>query len=293
MRARYPDTRGHVERAGVRIGYEVFGSGEPTVLLLPTWTIVHSRFWKLQVPYLSRRHRVITYDGPGNGNSDRATDPARYSADSYAADAVAVLDACGVDRAVVVGLSLGAAYAVRLAGLHPRRVLGLVLVGPSIPLSPPVPERARIVERFLEPYPDEPHGWERYNASYWLDHYADFTQFFFRQCLPEAHSTKPREDAVEWASETHPEVLIADAHKPSLEDAAGLTWPEAVAGVDCPTLVVHGTEDRIQPYDNGVEAARLTGGTLVSMEGSGHMPNLRDPVRFNLLLRDFLTGLAP
>src|SRR3970282_777617 len=62
----------------------------------------------MQVPSLARRHRVITYDGPGNGRSDRATDPARYSAESYAADAVAVLDACAVERAVVGGLSLGA-----------------------------------------------------------------------------------------------------------------------------------------------------------------------------------------
>ena len=53
MRARTPDGTGHVEHGGVRIGYEVFGDGGPTLLLLPTWTIVHSRFWKMQVPYLA------------------------------------------------------------------------------------------------------------------------------------------------------------------------------------------------------------------------------------------------
>ena len=53
MRARYPDDEGFVENDGVKIGYEVFGSGTPTLLLLPTWTIIHSRFWKLQVPYLA------------------------------------------------------------------------------------------------------------------------------------------------------------------------------------------------------------------------------------------------
>src|SRR6202030_2964629 len=54
MRARYPDQEGFVERDGVKIFYEVFGTGEPTVLLLPTWSIVHSRIWKAQVPYLAR-----------------------------------------------------------------------------------------------------------------------------------------------------------------------------------------------------------------------------------------------
>jgi len=70
-RARYPDSEGFVERDGVRIFYEVYGQGEPIVLLLPTWSIVHSRHWKMQIPYLSRHARVVTFDGRGNGKSDR------------------------------------------------------------------------------------------------------------------------------------------------------------------------------------------------------------------------------
>ena len=63
MRARYPDADGYVERDGVKVFYEVFGSGQPTVLLLPAWSIVYSRIWKLQVPYLARHYRVVTFDG--------------------------------------------------------------------------------------------------------------------------------------------------------------------------------------------------------------------------------------
>src|SRR5215210_3822045 len=70
-RARYPDEEGFVERDGVRVFYEVYGSGEPTVLLLPTWSIIHSRHWKAQIPYLARHARVVTFDGRGNGRSDR------------------------------------------------------------------------------------------------------------------------------------------------------------------------------------------------------------------------------
>ena len=65
-------------------------------------------------------------------------------------------------------------------------------------------------------------------------------------------------------------------------------WSRMLQALECPLLVVHGTHDRIQPYEAGVEAARITGGTLATFEGSGHMPNVRDPVRFNLVLRDFI-----
>ncbi len=55
----------------MRIFWERYGDGEPAVLLLPTWTIIHSRFWKMQIPDLARRTRVITFDGRGNGRTDR------------------------------------------------------------------------------------------------------------------------------------------------------------------------------------------------------------------------------
>jgi pimeloyl-ACP methyl ester carboxylesterase len=122
MRARAPDVAGSVVRDGVALGFEVHRDAHagtaPTVLLLPTWTIIHTRFWKFQVPDLARHHRVIVYDGPGNGTSDRVADPERYPPSADAADAAAVLDACRVERAVVVGLSLGAWYALELADLR-------------------------------------------------------------------------------------------------------------------------------------------------------------------------------
>lgn len=287
MRAVQPVSAGYVERDGVGLGYEVFGEGDLTILLLPTWTIIHSRFWKMQVPYLSRHYQVITYDGPGNGRSSRIADPDRYRADEYARDAAAVLDECGVDRAVLVGLSLGGKYGLHFAQMFPERVLGLVMIGPSLELGIRHPDRKAAAERFLDPI-ENPGGWEKYNVAYWYADYSDFTEFFFAQCFSEPHSTKPREDAVRWAAETGPDILEAEKNSPEPEPGDR----EALTGLTCPVLVIHGTDDRVAAYAAGVEAARLSGGTLATLAGSGHIPNVRDPVKVNLLLRDFVGRLA-
>src|SRR4051794_1882935 len=124
-----------LDRAGVPVAWESHGSGAPAVLLLPAWSIVHSRMWKLQVPYLARHHRVITFDGRGNGCSGRPSRSEDYADDEIVADALAVLDAAAVDAAVVVGLSRGVAWGLRLAAAQPERVLGLVTISATIPLS--------------------------------------------------------------------------------------------------------------------------------------------------------------
>lgn len=67
MRARLPDQDGFIERDGVKVGYETFGEGERTLLFLPTWTMIHSRCWKAQVPYFARQVRVVTFDARAAG----------------------------------------------------------------------------------------------------------------------------------------------------------------------------------------------------------------------------------
>jgi pimeloyl-ACP methyl ester carboxylesterase/predicted glycosyltransferase len=289
VRAREPDVQAHVECDGVKIGYEVFGSGAPTLLLVPAWTIIHSRFWKLQVPYLARHFRVITFDRPGNGRSDRPLDPQAYSVAAGTAQALAVLDATGTDEAVLVSLSQGFIESLKLAADHPERVLGAIFISPSSKLDPDHQERAAAINRFLDPYPAEPQRWERLNAQYWLDHYEDFTAFFFGECFPEPHSTKQYEDCLGWAAETTPDVLLADAAS-AVGPEAALGWADRVS---VPTLVIHGDDDRIGPPSRAQSLAEATGGERVILEGAGHIPLARDPVRVNLLIRDFVGKLAP
>jgi pimeloyl-ACP methyl ester carboxylesterase len=287
-RARYPDAEGFVERGGVRIHYEVYGSGDPTVLLLPTWSVIHSRCWKMQIPYLARHCRVVTFDGRGNGRSDRPAEPAAYAEAEFAADALAVLDATVTDRAFVAGFSMGAQRALLLAAGHPERVQGLVFVGPGVPLGKPT-LRAQAVAWFTE-HLDEYEGWQKFNRHYWLTNYRDFLEFFFSQVFTEPHSTKQIEDCVGWGLETTPETLIATVGAPGLDEAA---VRELASRIRCPVLVAHGSDDAIRSHSAGAALAKLTGGTLVTFDGSGHAPHARDPVRFNLLLRDFACPPPP
>jgi pimeloyl-ACP methyl ester carboxylesterase len=279
VRAREPDITGDVTRAGVRVYYEVFGAGAPNVLLLPTWSIVDSRHWKFQIPDLARRHRVVTFDGRGNGRSDRP--PAGYDVSDFAADALAVMDATQTPRAVLVSLSMGAQWALTLAAEHPERVAGVVFIAPSVPFGEPAGDRPPWDERL-----DTDEGWARYNRYSWLRDYRGFLQFFFAQVFTEPHSTKPIDDCIEWGLQTTPKTLVA------IELAHVLDAPaarELSARVSCPALVIHGTEDAVSSPAGGIALAEATNAELVLLDGSGHAPHVRSPVRVNLLLRRFLS----
>jgi pimeloyl-ACP methyl ester carboxylesterase len=262
-RARYPDDSGFVERDGVRLWWELYGTGEQTVFLLPTWSIIHSRHWKAQIPYLARHFRVLLFDGRGNGRSDRPA--VGYEEREFAADALAVMDATGAES--------------------PERVDGAVFICPAIALGEGLPWRGTY-SWDGELGTDE--GWAKYNRHYWLRDYGGFLEFFFSEMFNEPHSTKQIEDAVGWGLETTPEVLIATHGRDPLDAAR---QAELAGRVRCPVLVIQGANDAITGPDRGIVLAEATGGELVLLEGSGHGPHARDPVAVNQLLHRFLERL--
>jgi len=287
-RARYPDSTGFVERDGVRVFYEVYGTGEPTVLMLPTWSIVHGRIWKMQIADLARRNRVVTFDPRGNGRSDRPSTADAYAESEFAADALAVMDATATRRAVLVTLSMGAQRGLLLASDHSERVAGAVFIGPALALQAVIPGREP-VDTFMD-HLDTDEGWAKYNAQFWRRDYRAFLEFFFSQCFNEAHSTKPTDDAVGWGLETDAETLIVTDIAPGIGDRDAIL--ARIARVHCPVLVIHGRDDAIRPHAHGEELASASGGRLITIEGGGHIPNSRDPVKVNLAIREFIRGLA-
>jgi pimeloyl-ACP methyl ester carboxylesterase len=287
MRARQPDTTGHVERNGVKIHYEVFGEGDRSIVFLPTWALVGSLYWKLQVPYFARYARVVTFDPRGHARSDSPRGPQAYTPAEYAADALAVMDAVGVERASIVALSIAARAALVLAADHPERIDAVTFVGPQTPIGNPLPERN--FDFLAELDTDE--GWAKFNRPYWMRDFDGFLRFFFTENFNQPHSSKPFEDAMAWAQETTPDVLAETViggqigmNEATARDLAGR--------IACPVLVIQGADDRITGEARGVALAEATGGELVVLEGAGHSPHTRDPVKFNHLLRDFF-GLRP
>ena len=218
MRARLPDETGFVVRDGVRLFYEIYGSGSETLVFVPPWSIVHSRVYKAQLPYFSTRYRCITYDGRGNGKSDRPHNVAAYSLEHYAADALAVMDATATASAIMVGLSFGGMLVSVLAAHHPERVRAAILVGTSASIGPNNP--GTTIENFLTKKTSV-EGWDKFNRDYWMTSYPDFADFFVRNIFSEPHSTKQIEDAVGWACETTGEVLAK-----TVTDGDELVWAD-------------------------------------------------------------------
>ena len=274
MRARSPDQVGTVERAGASIHYEVFENHEPTLLLAPTWQIVHSRHWKMQTAYLARHYRVVTYDPVGNGASSRSTDPDRYAARAVLDDLLAVLDASGTATCVAVGLSMGGGLVTSLAALHPERVDAVVAIAAAHTWSVPPEERRRDVR------------WRVYDPEYWRTDWRDFVEFFFGEACSDPHSTKLWDDTVGWSLETTGEVIATAGTGPDLDHAE---LESAVRAIEVPVLLIHGTGDRIISHTSS-ETLRemIPHAELLTIDGAGHLPTARYPVRVNHAIRDFV-----
>jgi pimeloyl-ACP methyl ester carboxylesterase/predicted glycosyltransferase len=290
MRARYPDAEGFVERGGVKVGYEVFGEGEPALVFAPLDPIVHSRAWKAQVPYLARRFKVINIDPRGNGRSDRPTSAAAYAETEFVADTVAVMDACGVERAVVVGISNSGWTSLLMAALHPERVLGVVAIASWPPEL--VPLAAHRTAYGFDEVLDTDEGWAKDNRHYWLRDWHGFAEFFFSELFCEPHSTKQREDAVGWAMETSPETELLHDEAPQASSSREDT-ERLLRRIRCPVLAIHGDQDRCLPLSGSKRLAELTRADLLVVEGAGHCPHAREPVVVNHAIRDFADRFRP
>jgi pimeloyl-ACP methyl ester carboxylesterase/UDP:flavonoid glycosyltransferase YjiC (YdhE family) len=291
-RAREPDESGYATSSdGLRLYWEVHGSGSPTIVLLPANPISHSRLWKAQVHHLARHFRVVLYDGRGNGRSDHPDPEQPYQHRWNTSDCLDVMAATSTEAAVLVGLCGDGVWpSVQIAAEHPERALGLVALAPGVPmLTPPHPWRAEAAAHFAD-RPEDPVGWRKYNRHYILADHRGFLEFFFGEMFPEPHSAKQLEDAVAFGLDSRPELLV-------MEDELGVSSGEEVEAVcrqvRCPVLVVQGDRDNCQPFERGLRFAELTGAEHVRLSGAGHIPNARHPVVVNRLIEEFADRFAP
>ncbi len=283
------DQQGFIERDGVRIHYQLFGEGAPAVLLLPTWSIVHSDFWRKQVPHLAERHTVVTFDGPGNGASDRPADASAYAHRGFADDAIAVLDAVGIEQAAIVSVSKGACWGLVLAAEHPDRIPAAVFIAAALPFGPGHPERERAFATFDEELP-EYQGWFKWNRHYWEKDWPGFLEFFFANCFTEPDSRREIEHFIGMGMETDPDTIVATIEAPGLSEAEA---EHLAASLVTPTLVIHGDQDAITPLHCGRTLSQLAGAQLITLAGAGHEPQCRIPDQVNRILDEFLDRQRP
>jgi pimeloyl-ACP methyl ester carboxylesterase/predicted glycosyltransferase len=268
-----PVREGTVERAGVKSWYAVWGEAGPWIAFAPMFQITNMQVLKATVPYLSQHFRVITVDGRGNGRSDRPKGQEAYSFEEYYQDFVAVLDAEGVDRLAVVGISAAAMTALRLAAEQPERVTHVIVSGGY---AESCVDHARVAEIL------------RTQAERMKSDWPGFLDWFFSTLFTEPHSTKPFEDGVRYAWASTGEVVAWCRYGWFNNDVRDLA-----RRVTCPTLVIHGDDDQRVPYQKGEAIHQLVAGSrLLTIGGGGHLTAVRDPVVFNRSLRDFVAGTS-
>jgi pimeloyl-ACP methyl ester carboxylesterase len=259
-----PRERGRAASSdGTEIAWRWYGNGATTVLFVPTWNLVDSRVVGHQVAALESHASVVTYDPRGAGASDR---PAQgYGFPLHAADALAVLDAVGVERASVVTASRGLNAAVLVATAHPDRVERIAVIAPYMQLEPlPPPDPARL---------------ER-----WRTDWPGFIVPFMHAVFTEPGSEAVIDEMVAIGLEVSPEVVAVQETE--------LDWAtpaERLADVACPVLVVHGAEDAPVPLSLAEAIVeRLPTARLEVISGGGHRPDIRSPELVNPLLLEFL-----
>jgi len=252
---------------GIRLAYDVRGTGAPVLLIQG---LGYGRGgWGALPRLLSERYAVVTFDNRGFGESEKPAGP--YTTPLLAEDALAVLDAAGLERAHVVGASLGGMVAQELALAHPQRVDKLVLVctTPGGVGAFPMPERT--VALLAQAQALDP---------------LDALRRFVANSLSSRAPTELVDEVFAYRVEHPPD---ADGWQAQLAAGTSHDALARIGNLGVPTLVVHGTEDHVVDHRNALLLAeRIPGARLELVEDAGHLLFWEDAERIASLVTEFL-----
>ena len=256
-----------VEVDGRRIAFERRGDGAP--LLLLHGACGDSRDWRPQLDELSDEFTVVAWDAPGCG---RSWDPPEdYGLAGYADCLATFVDALGLQRPHVVGLSFGSGLALELFRRHGGVPRSLVLVSAYAGWAGSLGRKVA----------EERRQWGLHAAERPLDEFVgEFCDTLFTASVPAGVV----DETVAVISEFHPAGLRAMAN--AFADA---DLRDVLPEIDVPTLLLYGDADKRSPVSIGEELhAQIPGSTLVVIPGPGHVVNIEVPERFNEEVRSFL-----
>ena len=256
---------------GVRLNVSQTGTGEPLLLIMGTSGSIG--FWEPLVAPFAEHHRVIAYDSRGLGQSERGSE--RITMASLATDAAALLDALEVERAHVLGWSLGSAVAQELALAHPDRVGGLVLYATWGRGDGYMRAMLTAIR----------HPWETGDME------AAFTSLglcFSPELLQSPEFDPLVEQLLPLFPQTEAQVRTTCEQWQADEEHDTL---DRLAGIDSPTLVIAGEQDVITPPRVGREVAERIPGARYEMltgPGSSHVLMMERAEEFIALVLGFL-----
>lgn len=245
---------------GEQIAYRVLGAG-PEVWVLVMGLGGRSADWGAAFPAeLARLGRVVLLDNRGTGASSQPSTP--WSMEDMAADVVAVMDSLELERARVLGLSMGGMIAQELALAHPERVERVALMSTHAG-GPQPPRPPEILEIFMPPRGTSMEALTRQAMRL-------ITGPGFAEAHPELVEELVRRALAE---PTPKRTFLAQ-----VQAILGSDRRQRLRGLRTPALVLHGTEDTLIPVESGRELARaIPGARLVELPGCGHLPHLERP----------------
>jgi 3-oxoadipate enol-lactonase len=251
----------------VGLAFESHGDGPPLLLIMG---LGYGRWaWDPIVAPLAERFRVVFYDNRGIGESD--VPPGPYSASMLAADAAAVLNAAGLERAHIVGTSLGGMVAQALSVEHPERVDRLVLACTTHGGSQAFPFPEQTVRLMAEASQMEP---------------LVALRAFIENALAPGASAPLVEQILARRIANPPDPAGWQAQAAA---AASFDGAAALAAIEAPTLVLHGTADQVVDVRNAqLLASGIHGARIELFDGAGHLFFWEQPERFVAALSEFL-----
>jgi pimeloyl-ACP methyl ester carboxylesterase len=228
---------------GCRLYYEVHGETDAPAVMLLEGLGGDIPGWRRNIPHLAARYRVVAYDFRGNGRSGKPDEPMTMT--TFVDDTLALMDELALDAAHLYGQSFGGMVAMELALTHPNRVRSLVLAATHGGFA-----RASRVGRAGRVPKDKP-----YLALYSAEFAREHPDHVAEDILVGSQNPRPpRSGKQQWFAL-----------------AAWDAW-DRVAAIACPTLVLHGTEDRLVSVENARRlATAIPGAKLVLLDGAGHV----------------------
>jgi pimeloyl-ACP methyl ester carboxylesterase len=262
---------------GVEIYYEEHGQGTPVVFC-------HEfagdyRSWAPQVRFFARRYRTITFNARGYDPSSVPTDDAAYSEEQNVEDTYGLIRFLGIDKAHIVGLSMGGNVALKLGLAHPEVCLSLVVAGAGFGSTNPEEFRANAVETAAL--------LERVGIQEFAETYGRGpSRLRFEQKDPHGFAEilhQLKEHSTVGSARTMRNV---QGKRKTVYDVA-----DQLPGLDVPTLIVSGDEDELALEPSLLMKRKIPNSGLLIVPKTGHTVNLEEPALFNEAVLDFITAV--